>query len=196
LFVLLALEISTRPVDHARQGRAMTEPDSISVAVPNGVPFIQDPSLWDQPEPVDDSGIWSNPSAITLGCSPPDDGETDITMGPMSQVRRTNHLVFDGELDAPTSKVVVLIVPGETILGRSGQEAKTRVRIWTVHRFGLGSSFCDCCNNVGHAGHSLGSEVKLMRKTIYFADFDAPRWPAPSELEPYFLGPKAQRVVP
>jgi hypothetical protein len=29
-----------------------------------------------------------------------------------------------------------------------------------------------------------------MRKQIYFAHFDAARWPAPSELEPYFLAPK------
>jgi hypothetical protein len=32
-----------------------------------------------------------------------------------------------------------------------------------------------------------------MRKRVYFDVFHGPGWPAPSELEPYFLGPPGQR---
>jgi hypothetical protein len=32
-----------------------------------------------------------------------------------------------------------------------------------------------------------------MRKCVYFDVFDGPGWPAPRELERYFLGPPGQR---
>src|SRR5215510_5438618 len=109
----------------------MIKPASIRLAVPNAILFIQDPDRWDPPEPTDDSGVWSNPSGIAVSCLPDSEGDTDITIGPVSEVGRTHHLLFDGHIDTPTRKLLVLIVPGKTVLEQDVQNQQTRVRIWT-----------------------------------------------------------------
>lgn len=34
-----------------------------------------------------------------------------------------------------------------------------------------------------------------MRKSVYFDAFDGPGWPSPSQLQPYFLGPRERRWI-
>ena len=105
--------------------------NSVTLPVPNGLLFIQDPSIWDPPEPVDDSGIWASPAGITFGCMHRDDGDTDVAMGKMQTIEQASHLVFDGQVDTPKLRIVVQIVPGTIILEQFVTKTKTRVKIWT-----------------------------------------------------------------
>jgi hypothetical protein len=109
----------------------MTRPASIRVFVPNGIVFIQDSGGEDVPMPTDESGVWWNPFGISVACMHEQDGETDITMGPTSQVAQMQHLLFDGAINTPERKVLVFIVPGETVLEQDVQSTQTRVQIWT-----------------------------------------------------------------
>ena len=104
---------------------------SVSIAVPNGVLFVQDPSIWDLPMPVDDSGIWATSSGITLTCLHEQQGDTNISMGAMSEVSPTPHLIFDGHLDSPEHRIVLQIVPGDIIFEQKVHAKRARVKIWT-----------------------------------------------------------------
>src|SRR5262245_844425 len=108
----------------------MNKPRSINLRIPNGILFILDHSSRGAPEPVDDSGIWADINGITMNCLPPMDGETHVMMGGMSDVGRTEHLLFDGELNTPSRKIVVE-TPYEAILEHDVQNTRTHIRIWT-----------------------------------------------------------------
>lgn len=107
------------------------KPRSVSIPVPNAILFIQDPSIWDLPEPVDNAGIWATSSGITLSCLHEQEGNTNITMGSMSEISPTHHLIFDGYLDSPDHRIVLQIVPGEIIFEQKVQGSRAHVKIWT-----------------------------------------------------------------
>jgi hypothetical protein len=120
-----------RLVDHAQQEIAAMKPRSVSIPVPNAILFIQDPSIWDLPEPVGDSGIWATSRGITLTCMHEQEGNTDITMGSIAEIRPTQPPIFDGYLDSPDRRIVLQIVPGDIIFEQKVKATRTRVKIWT-----------------------------------------------------------------
>ena len=109
----------------------MMDPDSISVEVPNGILFIRDPAFWDFPEPQREGAVWANSRGICMSCMHEQEGPTDVTVGAASAIKGTEHLKYDGQLETPSRRVLVAIVPGETILEQKVLNTKTRVRVWT-----------------------------------------------------------------
>jgi hypothetical protein len=114
----------------------MRGPISLKVAVPNGLLFIRDSKISDIPDTdfYDGASIYSIPTCIMLVCLVDSEGETDITVGEVGQIEPSNKLLFDGALETPSRRVMLEIVPGETVLEVDVPSATNRIRIWTDGR--------------------------------------------------------------
>lgn len=77
--------------------------------------------------------ILSTPSCISVGCFPEIDGETEITLGPASEVGLNRLSDFTGNLETPDRAVIVSTVEGDTLLDAKVPTSSTRVRIWLSH---------------------------------------------------------------
>lgn len=106
---------------------------SIRVSPPNSLVFISDPDGGQAPIPVRGAMILSSPSCVSVGCFPEIDGETEITLGPTSEVGLDGLPDFIGTIETPNRALVVSTVEGDRILGASVPTFHTRVRIWLSH---------------------------------------------------------------
>lgn len=61
------------------------------------------------------------------------DGETEITMGPASQVDPGVSPAFDGVLETPNHIVVVWTIEWQKLLHAGVPTSRTRVRVWRNH---------------------------------------------------------------
>ena len=106
---------------------------SVKVAPSYSLIFVADPNGGEPPEPVEGAIIQSTPSCISVGCYPEIDGETEITLGPVSEVDPGAPPSFTGYLETPNRAVAVSTVEGKTILEVPVANTKTGVRIWLSH---------------------------------------------------------------
>jgi hypothetical protein len=117
----------------------MMKPVSLKVAVPNALLFMRDARIPEVPnvDYGDGSSVWSIPTCVVITCLVDSEGETDITIGNTNEVKPSNKLLFDGTLETPSRKVILEIVPGETIFETNVPFARSRIRIWTDGRHQL-----------------------------------------------------------
>jgi len=105
--------------------------ESIRVAVLNSLLFVRDASLENIPEIDGEYSVWSTDSCIAVGCLPDSDGETEVTIGTIDDLRSRDVLAFDGQLTTPSRRVIVETVLKEKLLEELVPGVDTRVRIWT-----------------------------------------------------------------
>ncbi|NGN42210.1 hypothetical protein G6N74_14165 [Mesorhizobium sp. CGMCC 1.15528] len=89
---------------------------SKQIAVPNCLLFIRDAQNRDYPEIDGEEFFWRAPSCIAVGCLPDSEGDTAVSLGGMGDIPAGLVQIFDGEIETPSRKVVVDIVPGLKVL--------------------------------------------------------------------------------
>jgi hypothetical protein len=114
----------------------MMKPISLKVAVPNGLLFVKDSMIADVPN--EDYGnaapVWSIPTCLVVCCLIDCEGETDITVGAVTDILQQHKPVFDGILETPSRKLVLDLVSQEKVLEVGVPSPKNRVRVWTDGR--------------------------------------------------------------
>lgn len=104
--------------------------DSTRTAPPNSLVLVMDPRGGEIPASMNQSLVSATNSCIAIGCLSEDDGETDVCLGPRSNVDSGERPVFDGTLATPSRKVAVKTVLGETLLEATVPAAVTHIRVW------------------------------------------------------------------
>ena len=77
--------------------------------------------------------ILSTPSAISVGCYPEVDGETEITVGPADDVNPGGVPNFEGTPQTPTRAIVISTAEGDEVLRVPVETTETSLRIWLSH---------------------------------------------------------------
>jgi hypothetical protein len=98
--------------------------------------FIRDSKISDIPDTDfgDGASVYSIPTCIMIVCLVDCEGETNITIGEVGQVEPNNKLLFDGTLETPSRRLMLEIVPGETILEIDVPSPANQICIWTDGR--------------------------------------------------------------
>jgi hypothetical protein len=99
----------------------------------NSLLFLEDIKRGTLPVPVWGAKILSTPSCVSFACFPEQDGPTEITIGPSSEIEPQPLLVFDGYLETPSRVVVISGVEIERVLSVDVASQKTKVKIWYSH---------------------------------------------------------------
>lgn len=106
-------------------------PTSTKIAPPNSLLLVSDRDGGKVPEITRGLDLWSTSSCIVVGCLAFMDGETDVTLGVVTDVDPGVPPAFDGMLETPSLSVAVSTVEWKTILWAQVLSHKTRIRIWT-----------------------------------------------------------------
>jgi hypothetical protein len=106
---------------------------TIRIAPPYSLIFISDLDGGTSPECIGGKSLWATPSCIAVGCLMFQDGETEVTLGPVREVDPGGSPVFDGMLETPNKSVIVSTAEHETLLDVRVPNTSTRVRIWSNH---------------------------------------------------------------
>jgi len=77
--------------------------------------------------------VGATAACIAVGCLSEDDGPTDLTLAPLSEVERAEKPAYDGMLLTPTHRVVISSVVGQRLLELPVLEGLTRIKIWVNH---------------------------------------------------------------
>lgn len=93
--------------------------------------FIKDATRREIPDIDGDASIWSTSSCIAVMCRPDVDGDTDITVGLAKEVDPGTSPLFEGQLNTPSRRIALEIVPGDKILELPVPDGRTRARVWT-----------------------------------------------------------------
>ncbi|NVN87020.1 MAG: hypothetical protein HXX15_13145 [Rhodopseudomonas sp.] len=107
---------------------------SVRIAPPNSLFFLEDPSGGKSPE-IDDRPvrIWSTRSCIIVACLCFVDGETEFDASTSAADVPSTPAAFDGILDTPSGIVEVSTSEREVLLRCDVGTHVTRVRVWTDH---------------------------------------------------------------
>ncbi|MBI2713653.1 MAG: hypothetical protein HYX37_04270 [Rhizobiales bacterium] len=105
----------------------------IKISPVNSLLFIEDVNGGTPPEPVWGAKILSTPSCISFACFPEQDGPTEITIGPSNEIEPGPLLVFEGDLETPSRKLIISGVEIERVLSVDVAHQKAKVRIWYSH---------------------------------------------------------------
>jgi hypothetical protein len=103
---------------------------SLKIAPANSLLFVSDVDGGRPPKPIRGSQIFATDSCLSIACYPWIDGETEVTLGPSSEVNPGTPPVFDGELDTPSRRIAISTVDEKIILSNDVAGTKTRVRAW------------------------------------------------------------------
>ncbi|WP_206452931.1 hypothetical protein [Aurantimonas marina] len=99
--------------------------------IQNSLIFIHDDEDYDLPE-IDGIGRhWATPTCVAVSCSPGCDADTIIDVGDPSDVRQSDHQIFDGWLNTPSRRIKLDAVHIERIGELAVPCTMTRLRIWT-----------------------------------------------------------------
>jgi hypothetical protein len=113
----------------------MIDSVSMQIAVPNGLLFVRDSEIRDVPDFDDEkASFWSIATCVMIACLVDCEGETDIAVGAADQVAQTQPPALDRILETPSRKIILEIVPGETVHEVGVLNDKIRIRIWTDGR--------------------------------------------------------------
>lgn len=105
--------------------------ETVAIAPPNALIFISDASGGAVPTFVPKQSILATDTMIQVSCLPDMDGETQITIGPETEVGQAGPPVFDGMVKTPTHSVVVTTVEDHEVLAAAVPSRETRIRVWT-----------------------------------------------------------------
>lgn len=106
---------------------------SVRMALPNSMLFISGGDGGDPPEPIRGAMILSTPTCISVGCYPENDGNTEIILGPVSEVDPGDPPAFVGTLDMCHPEVVISTSEDEIILRKLVQNTRVGLQIWLSH---------------------------------------------------------------
>lgn len=110
----------------------MVDLTSLRIAVPNGLLFVRDSNVRELPDLDDEqASFWSTSTCIMIASEIDCEGETSITIGSANDVVQNRPPAFDRTLRTPSRKLIVEIVPGETVHEAAISTDITRIRIWT-----------------------------------------------------------------
>jgi len=102
---------------------------SLKIAPANSLLFVSDVDGGRPPEPIRGSQILTTDSCLSIACYPSIDGETEVTLGPSSEVNPGTAPAFDGELDTPSRR----IGPARHLRCNAGQHLDTGRAICRRH---------------------------------------------------------------
>lgn len=105
--------------------------ETISVAPPNALVLVCDQTGGEIPLTMGGTSIAATSSCVAIGCLAEDDGETEVTLGFLSEFIRLGPPVFETRLQTPGRRVVVRSVYGEDLLALSVANEVISLRIWT-----------------------------------------------------------------
>jgi hypothetical protein len=74
--------------------------------------------------------ILATTSCVSIACLMWQDGQTEVTLGPIREVDTGEIAAFDGMLETPHRVVVVSTVEGDTVVRTVVPDTHTRLRIW------------------------------------------------------------------
>ena len=111
----------------------MSTATSIKVAPPNCLVFVSDRVNRKVPEITRGSSLWATSSCILIGCLAFMDGETEIGLGDVDEVGKSEPPALDRELETPFRTVEVSTSEGDVLLRRSVADVRTHIRVWTNH---------------------------------------------------------------
>ncbi len=106
----------------------------IKIAPQNSLVAIRDADGGEVPDPSAfslETRIISTDSCILVACFPEIDGETEIVLGPVTEVALPSEPVLDQNLETPARKVVISTIVWKKLLEADVTSVRTRVRIWT-----------------------------------------------------------------
>lgn len=105
---------------------------SVHIAPPNSLFFLEDPAGGKSPEIVDGPvRIWSTRSCIIVACLCFVDGETEFVASDQTDDAPSSVPAFDGMLDTPSRVIEVSTSEREILLRCPVETHFTRVRVWT-----------------------------------------------------------------
>jgi len=99
----------------------------------NGLIFVEDVEGGEAPYPVTDDVVRFSASSISVSCLHEIDGETELILGPGTEVIQDYEPAFDGFVETPSGELKVAEVTGWPLLKAKVPEGKTRIRIWRNH---------------------------------------------------------------
>jgi|SRR6185369_15700627 len=105
----------------------------IKISPVNSLLFIEDVNGGTPPKPVWGATILSTPSCISFACFPEQDGPTEITIGRSHEIEPGPLLMFEGDLETPSRKIIISGVEIERLMSVDVAHQKTKVRIWYSH---------------------------------------------------------------
>lgn len=105
----------------------------VHVSPPNSLLCISDHGKGAIPKYDGDRLIVASPSFIFVGCLMFQDGETQVILGPVENVKPNTPPAFDAFLDTPQHTVTVSTIHNEILLEQSVPMTSTRLRIWVNH---------------------------------------------------------------
>lgn len=105
---------------------------TLSVAPPYSLLVIDDSFSGNAPDDVA-PGVTATPSCLLVGCLMFQDGDTEVTLGPATEVPHKGDIVFDGLLETPNRLLSIATVHYTLISKQTVTTLNTRVRVWTNH---------------------------------------------------------------
>lgn len=103
----------------------------IKLAPANSVVLVSDEGGGEIPQSMNDQAISATNSCVAIGCMAEDDGETEFTLGTLSELERPEQPAYEGMLRTPSRRLVIRSVHGVELLGLPVEGDVTRVKIWT-----------------------------------------------------------------
>lgn len=102
------------------------------VRVLNSLLFVKDADAKTLPVIDGNGAVWSTPSSVAIGCMPDCDGVTEIILGDLSEIQGNElKLLFEGQLETPSRRLIVQTVLAEKVLQRDVSDTATRLQVWT-----------------------------------------------------------------
>jgi hypothetical protein len=105
---------------------------SISISPPNSLLVVTGGATDSIPESIKPGeGFASTPSAIAIACLMDQDGETNVTLGPVP--KGTSRPVYTALLETPNHYVAVWTIEWERLLEARVPTTRTKIQVWTNH---------------------------------------------------------------
>ena len=101
----------------------------------NAMFLIDDSYLGERPEALPLTRIAATPSCLAVGCLMAQEGYTEITLGPATEVPLEGKIAFDGILETPNRTVWLSTADGIVLTRQAVDAVTTRVRVWTDHPY-------------------------------------------------------------
>ena len=99
-------------------------------APPNSVILVCDVGGGEVPKTMSGAVVAATTTCIAVGCLSEDDGQTEFTLAPLSEVDRGEKPAFDGMLLTPQHRVVLRSVLGQQLLELPVTQELTKIKIW------------------------------------------------------------------
>lgn len=107
--------------------------ETIRIAARKSVVLVCDQSGGEVPSTLGGRSIAATSSCVAVACVAEDDGETEVTLGALSELARLDPPSFATRLQAPSGRLVVRSIYGEDLLSLTVDGEVVSLIIWTNH---------------------------------------------------------------